>query len=71
VISPSTSRPDGAGAAAWEGLVAAALIGTARRPPPRSALLAGLGLDPDELTAEPSNWRSSPRDDRGEERPLD
>ena len=49
MTSPSTTRPDRAGAAAWEGLVAAALIGTARRPPPRSALLADLGLDPDEF----------------------
>jgi len=37
VTSPSTTWPDGADAAAWEGLVAAALIGTARRPPPGSA----------------------------------
>lgn len=64
MTSPSTTEP---AAATWEGLVAAALIGTARRPPPRSALAADFGLNP----AQPSNWRSSPREDRGEERQLD
>lgn len=48
--------------------MAAALIGTARRPPPRSALLGEFRLDADGLTVEPSNWRPSPADDRGEER---
>ena len=47
---PSTTRPGVAGAAAWEALVAAALIGTARRPPSPSPLLADLGLDSSELT---------------------
>ena len=38
--------------AAWQGLVAAALIGTARRPPPPSALLAELGTAPLEQTGD-------------------
>ena len=42
---PSTTRPGVTGAAAWQALVAAALIGTARRPPSPSPLLADLGLD--------------------------
>ncbi|HKY77867.1 MAG TPA: DUF5691 domain-containing protein, partial [Acidimicrobiia bacterium] len=70
---PSTTRPGVAGAADWQALVAAALIGTARRPPPPSPLLADLGLDSSELTdltGETDNWRPSPRDDRGEERRL-
>jgi len=39
---PATQPPGGSTAPTWEGLVAAALVGTARRPPPRSTLLADL-----------------------------
>jgi hypothetical protein len=45
VTAPAPTTPGGSGAATWEGLVAAALIGTARRPPPRSAFLAEFQLD--------------------------
>lgn len=71
MTSPSTTRPGVADAAAWEALVAAALIGTARRPPAFSPLLADLGLDSGALTdstGEPDTRRSSPRDDGGEVR---
>jgi hypothetical protein len=61
-------------AAIWEGLLAAALVGTARRRPPVSGLLAELGRDAGDFAGSASdahNWRSSPDDDRGEERQLE
>jgi hypothetical protein len=56
------TRPGVTDAAAWQALVAAALIGTARRPPSPSPLLADLGLDSGErndLTGEAGDWRSA------------
>ncbi|HZI39113.1 MAG TPA: hypothetical protein VFF24_12475, partial [Acidimicrobiia bacterium] len=73
---PASMSPTGADsiAATWEGLLAAALVGTARRRPPVSGLLAEPGRDAGDFAGsagDARNWRSSPGHDRGEERQLE